>query len=80
VQIFHILETTVFLGVIPCRDLSRNNRYERMATICGFKSCPQDRGAATVVAIEILLKGFAGARNHLNLEFPWKVAELAPTG
>lgn len=22
----------------------------------------------------------AGARNHLDLEFPWTVAELAPTG
>jgi len=22
----------------------------------------------------------AGARNHLNLEFPWAVAELAATG
>jgi hypothetical protein len=27
----------------------------------GFKSCPQDRSAATVAAIELLLKGFAGA-------------------
>src|SRR5260370_41760476 len=26
----------------------------------GFKACPQDRGAPTVVAIEVLLKGFAG--------------------
>jgi hypothetical protein len=27
----------------------------------GFKSCPADRSAATVVVIELLLKGFAGA-------------------
>jgi hypothetical protein len=37
--------------------------------IRGFKSCHQDRNAATVVAIELLLKGFAGARNQLHLEF-----------
>jgi hypothetical protein len=30
-----ILETTVFLAVTPRRDLSRNNRYERRATIAG---------------------------------------------
>jgi hypothetical protein len=28
---------------------------------CGFKSCPQDRSAATVASIELSLKGFAGA-------------------
>ena len=33
--ILDILETTVFLAVIPCRDLRRNNRYERRATIAG---------------------------------------------
>jgi hypothetical protein len=37
--------------------------------IGGFKSCPPDRSAATVAEIEVLLKGFAGARNHLDLEF-----------
>jgi hypothetical protein len=42
----------------------------------GFKSCPQERSAATVVMIGVLLKGFAGARNMLYLEFPWSVAEL----
>jgi len=30
-----IQETTVFLAVIPCRNFSRNNRYERRATIPG---------------------------------------------
>ena len=56
-----IFETTVFLAVTPRRDVSRNNRYERRATIAGSKSCPQDRGAASVVAIGPLLKGLAGA-------------------
>jgi hypothetical protein len=27
----------------------------------GFKSCPHDHDAATIVAIELLLKGIAGA-------------------
>jgi hypothetical protein len=40
----------------------------------GFKSCPADRSAAIVVVIELLLKGFAGARNPLNLEFAWTAA------
>jgi hypothetical protein len=39
----------------------------------GFKSCPQDRGAPTVVAIEVLLKGFAGARNQ-HYPQPWRPA------
>jgi hypothetical protein len=34
-QVLDILETTVFLAVTPRRDLSRNNRYERRATIAG---------------------------------------------
>lgn len=42
----------------------------------GFKSCPEDRGAATVAVIELLLKGFAGARNTLHLELPWLIVEL----
>jgi hypothetical protein len=40
--------------------------------IRGFKSCRQDRRTATVVAIELLLKGFAGARNQLyRPPFTW---------
>ena len=39
----------------------------------GFKSCPQDRDAATVVGIELLLKGFAGARNQHYLQL-WRPA------
>jgi hypothetical protein len=39
----------------------------------GFKSCPEDRSAATVVVIELLLKGFAGARNQHYLQL-WRPA------
>jgi hypothetical protein len=41
---------------------------------CRFKSCPHDHGRATIAAIELLLKGFAGARNQLYLEFTWTAA------
>jgi len=34
-NILDILETTVFLAAIPCRDLNRKNRYERRATFAG---------------------------------------------
>ena len=40
----------------------------------GFKSCPADRSAATGVVIELLLKGFAGARNQQYLESCWTAA------
>src|SRR5437016_6783 len=66
------LETTRSLAARVV-DLNRRNRYERRATFCGFKSCPQDRGAATVVAIGLLLKGFAGARNQHYLQL-WRPA------
>ena len=62
-----ILETTVFLAVIPCRDLRRKNRYEGRTTIA-VQIVSEDRGAATVVAIEVLLKGFAGACNQRYLQ------------
>jgi hypothetical protein len=39
--------------------LGKPLRLQRGA--CGFKSCPQDRSAATIASIELLLKGFAGA-------------------
>ena len=39
----------------------------------GFKSRPEDRAAATVVVIELLLKGFAGARNQHYLQL-WRPA------
>ena len=38
-----ILETTVFLAVIPCRDLRRNNRYEGRTTIAGSNRVPRSR-------------------------------------
>jgi hypothetical protein len=62
------------------RECSSMQRFRRplygdgTTTKRGFKSCPHDRSAATVVAIELELKGFAGARNHLNLEFWWSAA------
>jgi hypothetical protein len=40
---------------------------------CGFKSCPEDRRAATVVTIDLLLEGIAGARNRRYLRL-WSVA------
>jgi hypothetical protein len=49
---------------------------ERRLDDSGFKSCPHNSGAASVEMIELLLKGFAGARNTLYLEFPWSVVEL----
>jgi hypothetical protein len=78
-HILDILETTVLLAAIHVvtqggNPLRLEVRLKR--DVCGFKSCPQDRSAATVVAIELLAKGFAGARNTLHLEFPWSVAEL----
>jgi hypothetical protein len=38
----------------------------------GFKSCPEDRSPATVVVIELLPNGFAGARNHHYLQL-WRL-------
>jgi hypothetical protein len=39
----------------------------------GFKSCPEYRSAATIAAIELVLKGFAGARNQHYLQL-WRPA------
>ena len=41
--------------------------------IRGFKSRPPARNAATVAVIELLLKGFAGARNRHYLQL-WRIA------
>jgi hypothetical protein len=38
----------------------------------GFKSCPEDRSPATVVVIELLPNGSAGARNHHYLQL-WRL-------
>jgi hypothetical protein len=58
-----ILETTVFLAAIPGRDWNRKPLQAKGA-ICGSQSRPEDRGAATMVAIGVLLKEFAAARNR----------------
>jgi hypothetical protein len=39
----------------------------------GFKSGPRDRSAVTVVAIDLLLEGIAGARNQHYLQL-WRPA------
>jgi hypothetical protein len=67
-QVLDILETTVVLAatrVATYRETTATGEERLKHDICGFKSCAQDRTAATIVGIELLLKGFAGPQPTL---------------
>jgi len=79
--LFETLESVVFLGssslcvgthrghASMTTDPTRKTAATLKRSACGFKSCTQDSSAAIVAAIQLLLKGFAGARSQLYLEF-----------
>jgi hypothetical protein len=74
--VLDILERTVLLAAIRVvthcgQTATVEARLKR--DIRGFKSRQPDRSAATVAVIELLLKGFAGARNHHYLQL-WRLA------
>jgi hypothetical protein len=60
-------------GVAPPHPVQNQMLIDAIRVRRGFKSCPEDRAAATVVVIELLLKGFAGARNQHYLQL-WRPA------